>query len=147
MAVLTPGGTSQKVMAPHLPKVPQEAEQGRRKAGKKTACLDSLTLPCPLREEPLVRAGWPRTGRAQPQQRQHGAEEFAGPHLHLPATLSPNTLMWFLLSRTTCSGQKEQVRSDNLAVGCSSWWLFISFFIFSSAMGPWWAPLPLGLIP
>lgn len=43
--------------------------------------------------------------------------------------------MWFWLSCTTCSGQKEQVRLDKPAAEYFSWQLFISLFIFSTTMG------------
>lgn len=56
--------------------------------------------------------------------------------------------MWFWLSCTTCSGQKEQVRLDKPAAEYLSWQLFICLFIlFSVPQWAWWALLLFGLIP
>lgn len=74
------GGTFQEVMAPRLPKAQQEGEQERRKAAKKTICLVSLPSLWPCERSCL--AVWAGNAPAL-----HGAEESAGSHLHVPATL------------------------------------------------------------
>lgn len=120
-------GTFREMMAPHLPKTQQEGEQERRKAAKKTTCLDSLPSLWPWERSCL--AVWAGNAPAL-----HGARVcwITPASTSHPLTKCFNVVLALLcyLFWTKRAGLVRQTCCEYL-----SWQLSISLFIFSTTMG------------
>lgn len=118
--------------------VPAQSTMGGR-AGKESKLENGLPWFPALGVAPVRRAS--RLHLSAPLQLSRAAAaaaEFAGSRLYLPATLQPKAFMWFLLSRTTCSGpkkKKKKSRSGQTNLLLSVYLSYCLFIYLLSAVG------------